>query len=62
MKPDNAATAGSKLISVPKLKGVKLRNASISKEKGSALAKIAKPINKIDKAVLSLVQSSLKKR
>ena len=44
IKPENAATAGSKLISVPKLKAVKFLNAIISKEKGNALANTAKAI------------------
>ena len=42
IKPDKAAIAGSILMSVPKLKALKLRQAIISKEKGNALAKIAK--------------------
>lgn len=44
INPEKAAIAGSRLINVPKLKAVKFRSATISKEKGKALANIANAI------------------
>lgn len=38
------ALAGSKLVNVPKIKGLKRRSAIISKENGNALASMAKAI------------------